>query len=210
MMGMGGDALEGIIKYAGAPARLLREMVTREPGFMIANMIRDTMSAWVITGGNFIPVVDTLRGFFKETETLEKLGVVGGYDYARDPKDINAYVARESKKRGFKTEGLTKRDSILQSTAIRPLTLLWDAAGSVTTQSDAATRRAVFDDVLARTGNLAEAQFHAMEVMNFSRRGSSPLMKGFTALVPFFERKNTRIRCFISRSNRSIYLTTRY
>ena len=191
MMGMGGDALEGIIKYAGAPARLLREMVTREPGFIIANMIRDTMSAWIITGGNFIPVVDTLRGFFKETETLEKLGVVGGYDYARDPKDINTYVARESKKRGFKTEGLTKRDSILQSTAIRPLTLLWDAAGSVTTRSDAATRRAVFDDVLARTGNLAEAQFHAMEVMNFSRRGSSPLMKGFTALVPFL---NARIQ----------------
>ena len=39
-------------------------------------------------------------------------------------------------------------------------------------KSDAATRQAVYDDVLARTGNEAEAAFQAMEIINFSRRGS--------------------------------------
>ena len=54
---------------------------------------------------------------------------------------------------------------------------LWDASGRLTTRSDAATRQAVYDEVYARTGNEAEAYFQAMEVLNFSRRGSNGVVK---------------------------------
>ena len=47
------------------------------------------------------------------------------------------------------------------------------------------TRQAVYDDVLARTGNEAEAAFQAMEIINFSRRGSNPYVKLVTATIPF-------------------------
>ena len=43
-----------------------------------------------------------------------------------------------------------------------------------TTRADAATRKAVYDDVLARTGSEQEAAFQALESMNFGRRGRAP------------------------------------
>ncbi len=45
------------------PAVVLRELITREPGYMVANMLRDTASAVLTTGANIIPVVDTVRNF---------------------------------------------------------------------------------------------------------------------------------------------------
>ena len=64
-------------------------------------------------------------------------------------------------------------------------TRIWDWAGKATTASDAATRNAVYNDVLARTGNEAEAAFQAMEIINFARRGSHPLVRVLVAAIPF-------------------------
>ena len=64
-------------------------------------------------------------------------------------------------------------------------TSIWDALGNATTRSDAATRNAVYKDVLARTGNEAEANFQALEVINFSRRGANALARVLTATIPF-------------------------
>ena len=87
--GNGFDILETVL---GKPANLLREMVTREPGFVLANMMRDTLSAYVTSGANFVPIFDTVAGFTKNMEALERTGVVGGYDYSKDPKDIGKYL----------------------------------------------------------------------------------------------------------------------
>ena len=67
----------------------------------------------------------------------------------------------------------------------RPFIGLWNFLGNVTTRSDFATRKAVYDDVLARTGDEAEAVFQAKEVMNFGRRGSHPVMRLLTTAIPF-------------------------
>ena len=186
MLSMGDSSLSAWVNTIfGAPSGLLREMVTREPAFIVANMIRDTMSAWVTTGGSFVPVIDTLKNFFREVETLEKLGIAGGYDFARDPKNITQYFAKQARKRGFDTGQLGLGGKITESAAMKPFKLLWDVTGSLTTRSDASTRRAVFDDVLARTGNLAEAQFQSLEVINFGRRGSHPVTKFLGVAIPF-------------------------
>ena len=59
------------------------------------------------------------------------------------------------------------------------------------TASDVATRAEVYKRVLKETGNEAEAMYQAMEVLNFSRRGSSSLIRVLTAMVPFM---NARIQ----------------
>ena len=82
---------------------------------------------------------------------------------------------------------------------------MWELAGQATTKSDAATRKAVYDDVMRRTnGNIAEAQFQALEVLNYGRRGYSPLMKMLTAWIPFL---NARLQGLdvINRSARGQY-----
>jgi hypothetical protein len=175
-----GEMTQMLNKFLGAPARLLRETVTRDPGFMIANMLRDTLSAWTTSGSSFVPLVDTLRGFSDGMQTLEQYGVVGGYDFSNDPDDVTKFFGKQAAKRGQKFAGQADTSFVL-----KPFLKIWDALGEATTKSDAATRKAVYDDVLARTGNEAEAAFQALEVINFGRRGSSALARVLTTAIPF-------------------------
>lgn len=167
-----------ITSIAAKPANFLREMVTRDPGFMAVNMLRDTLSTFTTSGANFIPVVDTLRGLGDGMENLERTGVVGGYDYSNDPDDVVKFYQGEMKRRGIDVDGE-------RGGALGMFKRIWDWAGDATTASDAATRNAVYKDVLARTGNEAEAHFQALEVINFSRRGANALARGLTATIPF-------------------------
>jgi hypothetical protein len=174
LAGSGFDSLETVL---GAPANLLREMVTREPGFILANMMRDTLSAYVTSGANFVPIASTLKGFTQDMQELERAGVVGGYDYSKDPKDIGSYLNKIMKERGYIENSA--------ASITKPFVGLWNFMGDVTTRSDFATRKAVYDDVLARTGDEAEAVWQAKEVMNFARRGAHPVMRVLTTAIPF-------------------------
>ena len=173
LLSSGGVGFAMAEKYLGMPASFLREMVTRDPGFMFANMLRDTLSTWATSGADFTPFKDTFGRFNDDLERLEKLGVVGGYDFAIDRADIGKFYEDETRRRGISGD------------PINMFVNLWNVAGQFTTKSDAATRQAVYDDVLARTGNEAEAAFQAMEIINFSRRGSNPYVKLVTATIPF-------------------------
>jgi len=172
-----------VSKILGFPSRFLREMVTREPGFVIANMLRDSLSAFVTSGSSFVPIVDTVFGYAEGMEKLERTGVVGGYDYKNDPENIGEYAGKilQTRNKNVDQRGLLSKLFIGG----------WDFLGQATTRSDAATRNAVYNDVLARTGNEAEASYQAMEVLNFGRRGSSPVMRLVTATIPFL---NARIQ----------------
>ncbi len=170
--------------YFGPFSNILRESVTRSPGFMIANMMRDTLSAFVTSGANFIPIYDTVKNAASDISRLEKTGVVGGYDFSVG----TGLLGDDNIQKSFERE-IKRRNK--EGSQLNIFTSLWDGLGRMTTRSDAATRQAVFDDVYARTGNLAEAHFQALEVLNFSRRGSNPVMRAITAAIPFL---NARIQ----------------
>tara|TARA_R100001509_G_scaffold59645_1_gene32901 strand:- start:671 stop:7159 length:6489 start_codon:yes stop_codon:yes gene_type:complete len=177
---IGSDSgLTTVQKVLGWPANKLRELITRDPGFMVANLMRDTLSAWATSGADFTPVIDSVRNLRGSVDALERAGVVGGYDYSNDPDDIGSFFEKEMKRRNK------------ELSAFNLVGRAWDALGSATTASDSATRMAVYKDVLARTGNEAEALFQAMEVINFSRRGASPVFRTVTAAIPFL---NARIQ----------------
>ena len=163
----------------GIPSRFLRELVTRDPGFMLANMMRDTLSAYVTSGADFTPVIDTLVNLGSDIDQLERFGVVGGYDFSNDPDDMVKAFAEHSRKRGININGSS------ESFVLKPFKAIWNTLGQGTTISDAATRKAVYNDVLARTGNEAEAAFQALEVINFSRRGRNPFFRFLTTAIPF-------------------------
>jgi hypothetical protein len=174
-------------KVLGAPAAFLREMITRDPGFMLANMMRDTLATWTTSGASFTPVIDTVKNFTKDMQELERFGVVGGYDFNQDPKDVVKFLNKNLKRRGARRADR----KALENPVFDMFGKAWDGLGTLSTRSDFATRKAVYDDVLARTGNEAEAAFQALEVINFGRRGSSPLMRTLTAAIPFL---NARIQ----------------
>jgi hypothetical protein len=167
-------------------------LVTKDPGFMLANLTRDSLQAWVTTGVSMTPIVDTYKQFGKalanmssETKALANGGLFAGYDFSGDVKSSAAEVERALRER------TGTRTTIEKATRLTGLPQIWNALDKGSTASDVATRAEVYKKVLAETGNEAEAMYQAMEVLNFSRKGNSALIRIVTALVPFM---NARIQ----------------
>jgi polyhydroxyalkanoate synthesis regulator phasin len=171
------------IGFLSAPADWLRTLVTKEPGFMMANMMRDSLSAWVTSGQSMTPIAGTVINFGKALarkspgfEAMLDAGIIGGYEFSENIE-----------KSGFKLEkDLAEKAGQKAPLVLRPFKSVWDALGKGTTASDAATRALIYERVLADTGNEAEALYRSLEVMNFHRKGSSPLIRVLTAAIPFF------------------------
>jgi len=166
------------------PANLLRNLVTRDPGFMMANLLRDSLSAYVTSGVKMTPVADTIMSFGKSLarkstgfEALLNAGNIGGYEFSENIERSGRMLGEDLEKKTG-----TRKDAKV----LRPFKSLWGALETGTTASDAATRAVIYERVLAETGNEAEALYRALEVMNFHRKGNSPLIRVLTAAVPFF------------------------
>ena len=175
---VGIDELNSVMKFVGMPAGWLRELVTRDPTFWFRNYMRDTLSAAITSGANMIPFVDSAFGAIQDVSTLERTGVIGGYDLGRDERGVEDFIKRKTKARNV----LNPLDATVK---------LWDFLGDQTYRSDYATRKAVYNAVLEETGNEAEAVFQALEVINFNRRGANPIFRIVTAGIPFL---NARIQ----------------
>jgi hypothetical protein len=169
-----------ILKLFGMPANLLRNFVTRTPEFMLSNMLRDTLSAWAVSGKNGVPVLNTAVGFVDALrgstsgKALSAAGVWAGHDFQDDPTDAatamrDLYVYRQ---RGGENWW-------------NPVGAIYNKLGKWSAASDAATRIKVYEDVLRETGNEAQAVFEAVEVLNFGAKGASGIIKVATATIPF-------------------------
>ena len=195
---LGGAEVGFITKMLAFPATILRDTVTRDPGFIAVNLLRDTLSATVTSGVNlsagedgFTPMVDTIKNMFADMTDLEKFGVIGGYDFANDEGDVVDYLARTRRQQGLSNDnGISAQDAFYK---------LWDGLGVLTTKSDGATRKGVFDAVykkLKKDGYTeaqaqSEAAYQALEIINFGRRGLSPMFRVITSAIPFL---NARIQ----------------
>jgi len=177
------------IGLLSGPANLLRNLVTKDPGFMLANLMRDSMSAWVTSGVKMTPVVNTITNFGSAIagkdpafQALMNAGILGGYEFSQNVEQSGReFGAALRKQAGIKSTGLKG----VAEMGAKPFTSLWDALEKGSTASDAATRMEVYKRTLAETNNEAEALFRALEVMNFNRKGSSAVVRILTAAVPF-------------------------
>jgi hypothetical protein len=175
----------------GGFASTLRDTVTRDPGFVMVNLLRDSLSTMVTSGANYTPVIDTFKNMFEDMSELEKFGVIGGYDFQNDEGSIKRYI-----KRNMRLSGLTEENGM---SAKKAFFMVWDGLGDLTTKSDGATRLAVYNaiyDKLKKEGyNEAQAQseaaFQALEIINFGRRGANPGFRFITAAIPFL---NARVQ----------------
>jgi hypothetical protein len=177
------------LEILAKPAQLLRELVTKDPGFMMANLLRDSLQAWG-TGQQITPLVDTFKQYGKvlanmspEAQKLMRAGVGTGYEFKGDVEASTDEFAKQL--RAMAGQRTTTE------TALLPLSKAWDALDRASTASDLATRAEVFKRVFEDTGSEAEAVFQAIEVMNFSRKGSNPIMQIAAASIPFL---NARIQ----------------
>lgn len=177
------------LNIISAPANWLRAAVTKEPTFMLANLLRDSLSSYVTSGVKMTPIVDTMANFAKtvvgmspEFDILRRAGVVGGYDYAQGVEiSARKFGEQLNKAAGVKSKGLKR----VGKAVVSPVTGIWNLLEKGSEASDAATRQEVYKKTLAETGNETEALFRSLEVMNFNRKGRNAGVRLFTAMIPF-------------------------
>ena len=167
------------------PANILRELVTKTPEFMAANMMRDTLSAWTTSGANVMPIVGTLKGFGEAllgTASVDSLiagGAIGGYEFKGDAQNqVKGFKKHLKMKKGFAPNYMVP--------------YMWEKLNQISSASDTSTRVAVYNSVLKETAEQqgeTAAIIEAIEVINFSSKGSSPGIRYITAVVPFLNAK---------------------
>ena len=212
------------------PAQFLREMVTRDPGFMAANLFRDSVAAWFTSGAKgYIPIISSLQNLrFSEanrsevTQMLVASGIGTGYEFKAGVLESAEGVKKELRDRSGQISGAER----LGKTPIQ----LWNMLEKGTTASDLASRSAVAERVLAEGNGRAEAVYQAMELMNFNRKGNDPLIRFLAATVPFLNariqgldvlyragfgrmaayNKDTRHKAFMNRAGTMIMLSLAY
>ena len=187
-----------LTKFLSFPSSILRDTVTRDPGFVIVNVLRDTLSTAVTSGArlgtggdDFTPVYDSFKNLFGDITELERFGIIGGYDFANDEGDVVKYMARLRRQEGLEADNtMTTKKAFFK---------IWDGLGGLTTKSDGATRKAIYDVVYEESIKegateaqaQSEAAYQALEIINFGRRGASPMFRIVTSAIPFL---NARIQ----------------
>jgi len=188
---IGGTATGMWTQLFAAPSALLRDTVTRDPGFVAINILRDTLSSKITSGADFVPIVDSVKNMFADMHDLERFGVLGGYDFANDEGSVKKYINRTMRKQGLSEEnGMTAKNAFFT---------IWDGLGDLTTKSDGATRLAVYNAVYKKlkaedyseAAAQSEAAYQALEIINFGRRGLNPGFRFITAAIPFL---NARVQ----------------
>ncbi len=164
-----------------APKNALTALVTLDPEFMVANTIRDSFSAWVISDTPIKPGYDTGIGFLKSLRNdPSKLSVMaagggaGHYNNLREGR-VRDYIRRLTP---------AARKTFLESIIDTPKKLgrIYADIGRAT---ENANRLAIADSVKKRGGTDAEAAFQALDIMDFGLRGDSALLGFFLDTVPF-------------------------
>ena len=162
------------IKAMGMPADILRKFMTRNPAYAIKQAIRDPLTAWMTTGTDGVPILNS----FKELSSM-----VAG----------RSEVERKLMASGAISSNVFTGDQRDMDKALRDITTgkpgwtkLMARADAFAMQGDAATRAVVYKDSIAKGMSEMEAMLRTLESMNFSRRGLSPSMQALSIMIPFF------------------------
>jgi len=169
--------LTGLGKLASNFGDILRHGVTRNPAYVIRQLIRDPMAAAFTGGAERGPVramfksvkefVDQSRGSTKTGEALLRKGVTQSQVFTGDADDISIIVHQLAT---GNQNAYTKLKALADRAAMR---------------ADAATRSQVYEDTLKKTGSEMQAELAAIEMMNFTKRGSSPTVQHAARMIPF-------------------------
>lgn len=163
-----------IVKMMGIPADILRKFITRSPAYIVRQLVREPVNAFIVSGVDGVPIANALRELAKmragaspAEQALMRGLVVSSNIYTGTEADMQKFLSDVSAGRGGWDKFLGKLDN-------------------VALQADAATRATIYNDSIKKGFSEAKAQFRAMESANFGRRGLSPSMQVLSTLVPFF------------------------
>jgi len=167
-------SLPAIIKAMGWPADVLRKGVTRVPTYAFKQAIRDPLTAWLTTGTDGIPVMNSMAelskmiaGHSPEEAKLMAAGAISSNVLTGDQRDMQKALRDISSGKWGWSKLMAKADAFAM-------------------QGDAATRVVVYKDSIRKGMTEQEALLRTLESMNFGRHGLSPSSRALAIMIPFF------------------------
>ncbi len=191
MKHIGPNQVKTWLQVLGFPTRMLSFAVTKMPGFIIRNFVREIQNAYVINAEGKINPLNTVAAAAKnmwrlsvdgenELNAMMARGMVSHNNYF-DATPID--VVKNLKKRGADKTAMRRVAGSVEG--------LYRAYNKLAIASEHATRLKIRDDYLAAGHTQSEAEYQALDVLNHSRRGGNAFMEVMVALTPFL---NPRIQ----------------
>jgi len=185
---------QGFIKAAEAFANLLRFGVTNMPGFMLANLWRGKVDAYVKLGNPMLRLDQTMKGMAQvyksgpDAMAIKLLTGFGGYGYGADPSDFATTARRNIRTQGkiFNNQGFLD--------GLQNLKQQMERVGESTEMGE---RVVIYERMIQDGYSPREAAFQAMNLINYGRRGAGGGILGgliVHALVPSIPFLNARIQ----------------
>lgn len=189
----------GFMRLLTAPKTLFTRAITMAPPFMAANLFRDTLQARVLSNAKTIPFFDTTKGLYaslRNTQGAKDLQAGGGSTTNNyDSSSLNRY----KKLTGSKSNPFM----VVLGNA-------WGALEAIGNATEVANRIAIREAKLKSGASLGDANFEALDIMDFSLRGSNVIVNFIISTVPFM---NARLqgmyklgRAGFSKENRANFL----
>lgn len=176
MQGLQGvkTAVPALVRGLAMPADILRKAIRRLPTYTLKQTIRDPMHAYMVTGGNFMPVLSTWKELYKgmtgtsQTQmTLEQAAVVAKGVYQGDTESVANMLRELSGNPSKFSQTMMKLDELAM-------------------RGEAATRAVLYDTFRKKGMSHIEAILNTTETMNFGRRGTSASLHWLSMMTPFF------------------------
>jgi hypothetical protein len=171
------STLPALLKAGAWFGDVLRSGVTRNPMYIVRQLVRDPLAATFTGGLEAGPVTAVFKslsnyasqmtGRSAEGDVLVSKGLLHSGIFTGDVDDIKKMMLQ-----------LSKGDQ----NAWQKTMAWWDKAAM---NADAATRIQMYKDARAKGMDEMEAELAAMEMMNFNKRGLSPSVQYAARLIPF-------------------------
>lgn len=168
------------------PKRFLTASVTLDPGFMIANYMRDLLSSFVQSrdiGPQNLPShmlrsAQGLKQAAMKDETFRTMMSSGaafdsGYINYGDPSAVHRAIRKAQRKKGFRVSVLDTPARIFE---------FYKELGAAMENSN---RVGVYNETIAAGGSKKQAAFESKDLMDFSMGGSHPVIQFLIQSVPF-------------------------
>jgi hypothetical protein len=175
--------------------QVLTRGVTMTPDFLAANFMRDSISAWAVSGERIVPIVSGAKWAIKEllgrakteSTTIQAAGAAGVGYYGTGAEALRQNLEDDLRRRGVV---LKDPSTYWRSVLVGPKAL-WKAWDRIGQAGEMANRLAVYEAVRRRGGSEAEAAFQSRDLLNFTMRGGWALTRQMIAIYPFL---NARIQ----------------
>ena len=184
-------------KAAMNAKHLITAGVTSGPEFMLRNFLRDAVSTWAINEDGFKPMIDSIRGVKKawkmDDSSINMMfsgaSFMGGNLRGTDPEAMASVIRKTLRRKGMSPEKINEYENSLITTGRKAKDVLlhsWEQYERFGEAVENGSREAVYEAAIKAGKSHAQAAFEARDLMDFSMRGSSKIMRWLVDVLPFF------------------------